>query len=199
MVKKIRVYVEGGGDSFETRAQIRRGFSIFLNKLGSSIDVIACGPRDSAYHDFLNAWEDYPGAFLVLLVDSESKVTLDPLGHLAYHDRWVFEGIHREHCHLMVQIMEAWFLADIEALKTFYGQGFREDKIQHSLNIENISKNTIDVKLRAATRSSEKGKYHKIKHASKILELLNINKVRAVAPHCERLCSTLEMLAGANT
>jgi hypothetical protein len=195
MVREIRVYVEGGGDSVESRAEMRKGFTIFFNKFHAALErrihVIACGTRSNAYRDFMAAWEDHPGAFHVLLVDSEIKVTADAWRHLASHDQWSLEERHHEHCHLMVQIMEAWFLADKEALITFFGQGFREEKLPQSSNVESITKGTIDVQLRAATRPSEKGRYHKIRHAPKILALLELSKVRAVAPHCDRLLAVL--------
>lgn len=201
MVKEIRVYVEGGGDSVESRAQMREGFTVFFNKLHSmpevKIFVIACGTRGNAYRDFMVAWEDHPDAFNVLLVDSEIGVTTDPWSHLALHDQWLFEDHHHAHCHLMVQIMEAWLLADRDALKTFFGTGFREEKLHRTPNVESLTKGTIRVKLNAATRYSEKGKYHKIHHASKILGLLDLKKVRSAAPHCNRLFTTLAEKIGA--
>jgi hypothetical protein len=39
--------------------------------------------------------------------------------------------------------------------------------------------------------NTKKGEYHKIQHASKLLALLEVDKVRQVAPHCDRLFTTL--------
>jgi hypothetical protein len=96
----------------------------------------------------------------------------------------------------MVQTMETWFIADINALMTFYGQGFREDKIHSALtrytNVEQVSKATVQVMLAAATRPTERGKYHKTNHAPKLLELLDVSKVRQASPYCDRLFTKLQ-------
>src|SRR6266446_4020949 len=38
-----------------------------------------------------------------------------------------------------------------------------------------------------ATRDTTKGEYHKIRHAHKLLEIVNVGTVRGAAPHCQRL------------
>jgi hypothetical protein len=83
----------------------------------------------------------------------------------------------------MVQAMEAWFIADIDTLKKFYGQGFRETSIPRNLNVEKIDKDSLEPSLKEATRNTVKGEYQKIQHASELLELLNVTK-------CERLLTT---------
>ncbi|MEN8218298.1 MAG: DUF4276 family protein [Pseudomonadota bacterium] len=92
-----------------------------------------------------------------------------------------------EHCHLMVQTMEAWLIADIETLQKFYGQGFKKNAIPKNPEVEKIDKKQLEPSLKAATRHTRKGEYHKIQHASKLLALLEVEKVRQVAPHCDRL------------
>jgi len=92
--------------------------------------------------------------------------------------------------------MESWLIADIVALKKFYGQDFHENKIPDNQNVEDISKAKIDVSLRAATRNTQKGRYHKIHHGPKILELLDVQKVRKAAHHCDRLFTTLSEKIG---
>lgn len=39
-------------------------------------------------------------------------------------DDWDLDGVADEQIHLMVPTMEAWLVADPEALARFYGQGF---------------------------------------------------------------------------
>lgn len=203
MVKEIRIYIEGGGNDRDTKRQIRQGFSNFLKDLVQIArskkikwDIIVCGSRNNAFRSFMNALEDYPNAFNVLLVDSEASVTKPPWEHLKDRDNWNSAGIDDTHCHLMVQSMEAWFIADIDTLKTFYGQKFKENSIPKIPNVEKIDKDSLEPTLKAATRDTSKGEYQKIQHASKLLEMLDVAKVRKAAPSCDRLFTTLAQLMG---
>ena len=91
----------------------------------------------------------------------------------------------------MVQMMEAWLIADREALVRFYGQGFGENTIPKHSNVEQIDKSTLKLALKAATRNTSKGEYHKIRHGCKLLAQLDSVRVRQAAPHCERLFTIL--------
>jgi Domain of unknown function (DUF4276) len=205
MTKEIRIYIEGGGDGKNTKALIRQGFSQLLKPLVELAksqkikwNIIICGSRNNAFRDFKNALKSHPEAFNVLLVDAEAPVTIDsPWAHLKLRDNWDKPaGVDDSHCHLMVQAMEAWFLADIETLKKFYGQGFKESAIPKNSNVETIDKDRLEPSLKTATRSTTKGEYQKIKHASKLLELLDVAKVRQASPYCERLHTTITAKMG---
>ena len=69
-----------------------------------------------------------------MLVDAEAPVNTTPCQHLKFRDDWDLPNVDDEHCHLMVQTMEAWLI---------------------------------------------------------VLALLEVEKVRQVAPHCDRLFRTL--------
>jgi hypothetical protein len=159
-------------------------------------DIIVCGSRNNAFRSFKNALEDYPDAFNVLLVDSEAAVNKLPWEHLKSRDNWNSPSVDDTHCHLMVQAMEAWFIADIDTLKKFYGKGFRENSIPKNTNVEKIDKDSLEPSLKEATRNTSKGEYQKIQHASKLLELLDVTKVRKAAPKCDRLFTTLAQIMG---
>ncbi|MDB9374638.1 DUF4276 family protein [Nodularia sphaerocarpa] len=191
MVKEIRIYIEGGGDGKNTKALIRKGFSQFFKQF--KLNITICGSRNNAFRDFRNALKSYPNAFNILLVDAEAPVTINsPWGHLKFRDNWDKPSeVDDNQCHLMVQTMEAWFIADIETLKQFYGKDFLENAIPKTLNVETINKQNLERSLKAATRNTSKGEYHKIKHASKLLELLDVNKVRQASPSCDLLLKTL--------
>ncbi|RKZ44851.1 MAG: hypothetical protein DRR16_18005 [Candidatus Parabeggiatoa sp. nov. 3] len=198
MVKEIRIYIEGGGDKKDTKKAIRIGFSEFLKDIKQIAQkkrirwqVIICGSRQNAFEDFNNALKANPNAFNVLLVDAEAPVYTTPCQHLKRRDNWDLPNIDDEHCHLMVQTMEAWLIADIETLKKFYGQGFKAHSIPSNPNVEEIEKKQLEPSLKAATRHTQKGEYHKIQHASKLLALLDVDKVRQASPHCNRLFTTL--------
>ncbi|MDB9318180.1 DUF4276 family protein [Nodularia spumigena] len=200
MVKEIRIYIEGGGNSNAEKAKIRQGFNKFFNtfiELAKSKktkwSIIICGTRNNAFRNFRNALKSHPDAFNVLLVDAEAPVTIQSRwGHLKFRDNWDKPSeVDEIQCHLMVQTMDAWFIADIETLTKYYGQGFRKNAIPKNSNIEIIDKDTLFDSLKDATCNTSKGDYHKIKHASKLLELLDVAKVRQASPSCDRLFTTL--------
>lgn len=58
----------------------------------------------------------------------------------------------------MVQAMEAWFIADVETLKKFYGNGFKENSLPKTSNVEIITKDSLEPSLKNATRNTTKGK-----------------------------------------
>ena len=97
----------------------------------------------------------------------------------------------------MVQTMEAWFIADIDTLKKFYGQGFRENLIPKNPNLEKIDKDSLVQCLKEATRNTKsKGEDQKIQHASELLKQLNAAKIRRASQYCDRFFTTLAQIMG---
>lgn len=203
MVNEVRIYIEGGGESKDTKALLRQGFSSFFKELVQVAqskkikwNITLCGSRNNAFRDFKNALVTHADAFVILLVDSEAPVTQSPWEHLKSRDNWdAPSGIDDTHCYLMVQAMEAWFMADIDTLKNFYGQGFKENAIPKKSNVETIEKDLLERSLEAATRDTKsKGEYQKIQHAFKLLEMLDVDKVRKASSECDRIFTTLTQL-----
>lgn len=199
MVSEIRVYIEGGGDSRFGKDQLRKGFRIFLEDLYQEArqrgvrfhPPVLCGGRNSAFDDFRTALVSHPHAFNVLLVDAEAPVIATPWAHLKIRDGWDNPGVNDDSCHLMVQTMEAWFIADADALASYYGQGFHRGAIPANPNVESIAKAAIETALVNSTRHTGKQKYNKIQDASRLLERIDPDIVRAKAPHCDRLFTLL--------
>jgi Domain of unknown function (DUF4276) len=193
-VREIRIYIEGGGDSVNTKARLREGFHEFLKTIIElarekriRFYLVACGSRNATFDAFRTALRDHSDAFNVLLVDSEEPVNVVPREHLQGRDRWDLSHALDEQCHLMAQTMEAWLIADLAALQDFYGQGFNANSIPRTANVEQIDKPTLNTSLEAATRRTQKGIYHKIKHGAEILKRIDSDRVRTVATHCDRL------------
>ena len=199
MVTEIRIYVEGGGDSNTTKSLLRRGFSTFLGELVECArrkrirwSIIVCGGREQAYDDFQIALRSHPEAFNVLLVDAEAPVRTTPWQHLRVRDDWSQPpGTRDEQCHLMVQTMETWLIADRRTLEQFYGSQFRSGALPSNTSIESVERAALASGLDRATQGTQKGVYHKIKHGAALLERANPMIVRAAAPSCERLFATL--------
>ena len=172
--------------------------SIFLDELKSQARrkrirwaIVACGPRQRAFEDFRLAEREHAASFNVLLVDSESAVQNSPWQHLGIRDGWDVRGLTDDRCHLMVQAMEAWFIADIETLSRFYGRDFNANPIPAGTAVENIGKELLNRALKEATRRTSKGEYHKVRHAFELLGLIDPAVVRGASPYCERLFATL--------
>ena len=94
----------------------------------------------------------------------------------------------------MVQLMEAWFLADKSALRAYYGNNLRQSRLPANRNVEQIPKDDVLGKLDAATRETGKGEYgkHKVRHAADLLGQVSPQLVRHAADHCDRLFRALE-------
>ena len=133
----------------------------------------------------------------MLLVDAEEPVNeTGPWRHLNSRDGWLRpDGATDEQCHLMVQIMESWFLADREALEEFYGQGYRENALPQNPQVEQIAKDDVLDGLRDAARDTSKRRYDKGSHGFEILAKLDPEKVQDASPHAKRFIEALHALA----
>jgi hypothetical protein len=137
------------------------------------------------------------GEVAALLVDSEEPVTANtPIQHLYARDGWDFAALPNCEVFLMVQTMEAWFLADREALATFYDGGFLPKALPGSAtNLEIIRKTDVEPGLKKATRRTKtKGEYHKINHGAALLALIDPRIVEDASPHAARFHEFLRSL-----
>ena len=202
----VRLYVEGGGRGKDLPSMCRRGFRGFLKKAGlqgSMPRIVASGSRNSAYRDYCTAIKN--GETALLLVDSEGPVdpahqsghpeAWQPWQHLKQRDNWDKpQGGHDLDCHLMVQCMESWFLADREALSDFFGQCFRESALPAAQsNVESFEPKDALTRLKSATKDCQtKGKYDKSAHSFELLARLDPDKVTAASPWAKRWIDTLK-------
>ena len=201
MTREIRIYIEGGGDYKETKAHLRRAFGEFLNELRDRArarrvrwETITCGGRGATFEGYCAALRSHPEALNLLVVDADGPVgTEGPWAHLRARpgDQWKNPGVDDKHCHLMVQTMEAWLIADRERLRAYYGPDFHENALPNNPNVEQIDKQELGRALHDATRNTKKGAYHKSRHAPEILERIRPDVVRQKAWFCDRLFRTL--------
>lgn len=195
----IAIYMEGGGDSKDTKASLRTGMDGFLAELKDLArekswrwKLVCCGGRDQAFKGFINARSNDEATIVVLLVDAEGPVNDGPCKHLIERDGWDLAGIPEEEIHLMIQTMEAWIVADPATLRSYYGQHFNVNALPNAANPETIAKIDIVISLdRATRRAAPKGIYHKIKHASQLLQKIDPMIVQNKCPSCARLFNIL--------
>ena len=205
---EIAIYLEGGGNTTQEKAELRQGFEglfraekLFSREKHLSLRFVPCGGRKEAHDAFTNALNSNPERVNALLVDSEVAIALVStdrphdaevrVAHLRNRqgsgdpqegDGWTLPNVRPERIHLMVQCMEAWIVSDPEALKDFYKQNFKPNRLPARPNLEEEPKSDIYSKLDAATRDTQKGTYRKIKHASELLQLIHPDKVARRCP-----------------
>ena len=210
---KVKVYVEGGGNRI-LDINCREGFRKFIEKSGISPmpQVVAGGSAQDAYTKYCNAIDHGEEAFL--LVDAEESIN----GNFQHGDPkgwkpWAHLKARAEHkleqptngqdteCHLMVQVMESWFIADPSALEQFFGDGFKKNKLPLATpSVEATCKEKIYTDLKRATTRCEskgkynkgKGKYNKGKRSFEILSEIDPNKVVDASPWAKRFIDELK-------
>jgi hypothetical protein len=186
----VTIFFEGGGDKEATQSKCREGLSKYCAKLkpqNRRLRIVVGGGREQTFDKFkIDASNSRSGEISVLLVDSEAPVTAHtPVEHLRATDGWDITSFQNHKVFLMVQTMEAWFLADRETLALFYDGGFKPNSLPGSpKNIEIIRKEDIEPALKKATKNTNsKGEYHKINHGAALLGLIDPVKVENASPH----------------
>ena len=200
----VAIYMEGGGNSRDTKAALRTGMDALLGTLKQSArdrqlrwKLVCCGPRDEAFRRFRNAVRTGDDSIVVLLADAEAAVAAEPGAHLEDRDGWDMTDIDADAVHLMVQTMETWIVADPEALHRYYGQGFNAAALPRAADLEGVAKRDIENSLQRATQGTRKRRYRKIEHASDLLQRMDPERVRARCRHCRRLFEALGLMIDA--
>jgi hypothetical protein len=195
----IAIYMEGGGNTVARKQQLRQGMDFFLSPLkkvasakGWTLNIVPCGPRNEAFKRFCDEWKTGDASIIALLVDAEAAVNGAPRVHLKKKDNWDLSFAKDELVHLMVQTMEAWIVADADALANYYGQGFKKNALPASTNLDSVAKSEVAAALDKATRDTKtKGKYDKLQHAKDLLKLIDPAKVQKRCPSCKRMFADL--------
>lgn len=195
----VHVFIEEGGNSDSTKTACRKAFRLLFDRALGEIRkprISACGSRNEAFRDFRRSLVANPETFAVLLVDSEDPVPDDRnvWTYLEDRDHWRRPtGASDEQVHLMVQCIEAWFLADRECLRRFYGQGFKGGSLPENQDVERIAKADVMRGLDRATKATQKKEYHKTRHGFAILGLLDPTRIQDGSRHARAFFRTLRL------
>ena len=197
MVNKI--YMEGGskrGRKQKSNKEIRKLVGLFIEKAGvhhESFNVVTCGSRSIAHSEFINHHRHNDRVRALLLVDAEGPVTADSAWeHLKKLEGWKKPAdVTDDQYHLMVQLMESWFIADQETLQSYYGRKFRTKSLPQNPAIEEIPKRDVEQKLKNATKNTGKKTYNKGEHGFEILAIIDPEKVRRASPYADRFFKAL--------
>lgn len=200
----LKLFVEGGGDAKSINSDCRQGFTKFLTKAGltNRPRIVACGSRQTAFEAYCRALAN--GEAAMLLVDSEETVAAEhqptasqpgqPWSHLARSDRWKRpDAAPDEDCHLMVQCMESWLIADRQTLREYFDQCLNDRRLPGPTRaVESIAKQDVYQALRAATSTCQKGSYDKGRHSFALLSRIHARPVVDACPWARRLVEGLK-------
>ncbi len=190
----IAIYLEGGGDGARTKRSLRRGMDRFLSPLKEAARTRrmhwrlgACGSRENAFSRWSQDPEDTRYPVRILLVDAEDPVQGSAADHLRRREGWKF-GVHQDHkVHLMAQTMETWLVADPAGLEAYYGARFHRAALPVTPDLESVPRKQMEDALERATARTQKGGYHKTRHAPHLLERIASERVRHRCGMCDRL------------
>jgi hypothetical protein len=199
---KVAIYIEGGGDSRALQEPLKRGFRKLFGKAilnNNDLAIITSGGRGQTYKDFKTAFEQDKHDFVVLLLDSEGAVPQNQRAWAYFtsgtrpNDATFLrpKNATDDNAHLMVQMMEAWFITDVEAFRTVYRRNLQEGSLSKTLDVEQISRHLIIPALENATRHTTKGIFKK-SHGADLIAELDIKELRRRSKHADRLFQTLQ-------
>ncbi len=193
------LYVEGGGDGRSLHGRFREGWREFLRSAGvdGRVKIVRGGGRRRTYDRFATAAASAgSGVVALLLVDSEDPVAAGHTiwQHLAARDGWTRPGdVGDDQAFLMVQAMETWFLADRDALRAYFGDGFRAKAIRAWPDLESVPRETVLDALKRATAACRKS-YAKGRVSFELLARIDPARVEAACPHARGLLDRLRAL-----
>lgn len=197
---RVRIFIEGGG-SGETAdlvfKEAWRGFFAAAGLAGRMPRVVRGEGREQTLDKFRTALRrQRRGETVLLLVDSEGPVQAHDSAwrHLWRQDNWEQPpGADDDSAHLMVQVMETWFLADRDALRSFFGTALNENHFREWRDPEAVAKDTVLNVLAQSTRTCQKP-YRKGRVSFELLSQIDPQTVAAACPHADHLLQYLRTL-----
>lgn len=198
MVTDVWVYLEG-------HKSLRPGFSALFNRAigergNSAVRIRPVPGGANAIKYFMNALRTKRDALNLLLLDCEGPADSCSVDALRARNDWVppkGTQIDNSQVFWMVEIMESWFIADKDALSAYYGAEFQPTKLPGNPKVEQIPKQDVLSRLVTASKQTQKGPYHKTRHAPDLLIRIDPSKIERAAPAAKRLFDFLRSRTGA--
>lgn len=207
----VFIYVEG--DDI-----LRPSFQIFFADLRQRVlgrydfrVVMGESNKQTAEDWKLQQSKKNPNDIVLLLIDSEGPVPTPhppnsvPSGCSSFLK---LSDLATNDVYFMVQLMESWYLTNVQALADIYGRNFQANQLpqipthpsppQPGQHLESISKQIILDGLNRATQNTHKGAYlrtnAKTSVAPKMLEKMNLRDIAIVSWHAQQLLDRLNRL-----
>ena len=197
MVSRVVIHFEGAKD-------LREGFvELFGNHIERArqkrirFDMIAGGSNAETVKDFLRSCRRNPSDLNVLLIDSEGPASsaAEAIRALRSRSYWDANAATEDgQINFMVQAMEAWFIADPQALASHFGNGFAAGRLLNPQNAESISPNGLTDSINQALRGiggRRRKKYDKVSDGARLLAKIDEATVRRNCPAFGRLMDFL--------
>ena len=195
----VRIFIEGGGGGDRNDSIFRTEWSRFFASAGLSgriPKVVRCGDRARAFRRFSDAFRKAGDEIIILLVDSEGPVKegQSPWEYLRDNDGWLrTAGADDNQAYLMVQAMEAWLMADRDALREHFGRGFNENRLPEQSAPEQIPLDRLESSLKDASSGCGR-QYAKGTVSFEILGRVDASKVEERCSHAKALFGYLRSL-----
>lgn len=209
---KVKVYVEGGGNTSKTQARLRQALGRLFEKHAAQYGGNAIRPsfdpsggREETFAAYKNGLKYRAGERSLVLIDSEAPKretganweylraiasNRDPDKH-----QWANRppGALDDDLHFMVQSMESWLAADPGALRTHYGPQFDTASVEslRRRGVESLSPNEAVDAIRTAARKCPNRKYRKSVDCPAILEIVDPARVRQHSNHAAQFLDRL--------
>lgn len=159
----VTVFIEGSSN--DKNGNLRQGFGkLFEQKWKGHMPKIILGDDK---HSTIRKFKGDKGSkkkLLLIDLDANEDARADQIQELELDENLSF---------FMIQELESWFISQSELLNTYYGTDIKS-KIQGK-DPKNIS-NPSGL-LAQLTKKSQKGEYHKVKHATDLLKQLNLTNL----------------------
>ena len=189
---------------FEGSSNLRPGFSqLFQSHVNRArakrlrFKLVAGGPGTETIKDFLRFCSTEPSSLNVLLIDSEGPVTdtiryiSDSIRSLSMWNAGV--SCSDEQIHLMVQAMEAWFVADPQSLSRRFGQNYSTRHLPSPESAETVSTADLLTAIRRGLPQSRRRRgYDKVSDGVELLRLIDVEVVSQHCGHFRRLWTFLD-------
>ena len=200
---KIKLYVEGGGDSHLQDTEFRSAWAAFFEKAGLKAlrkmpSTFRGGGRAQTFDAYRTAVKNRrPDELPLLLVDSEDLVAdgHSVWQHLKERDGWTKPtGAGNNDAFLMISCMETWFVADRATLQQFFHDCWRNQSLPKWPQLEAVEKLKVFRALDNATASCGTRKYSKGKVSFVLLQSIDPAAVERACPAAKALVDRLRTL-----
>ena len=197
---KIKLYIEGGGDSPMQDTEFRAAWAAFFEKAGlGKLRKRPATFRGSGREQTFDAYKTAvrmrrSDELPLLLVDSEDLVAPDQSvwAHLKARDNWEKpSGAGDQDAFLMIACMETWFVADRAALKRFFHDCWRDNALPQWPDLEAVEKTKVFDALARATAGCGDKQYAKGKVSFDLLKVIDPAEVEVACPAAKLLLNRL--------